>query len=244
MSMLLEKRAPRSHTAPRPWAAPERPYVPNGSLSTNFWQKRPSASMNCQKRSPIKKFVKKDHLWVAARLGRRHVSPAAWAKAGRHMPLAPTPACLLTGDAVDHRFLWWALPPDPIPTCWRGTCRLSQCRHPAAPIPNPDGADSHADDVDSEARKLLDLPMWWFFACDMDSVLFSSVYSMLWNTHTVNRLELLWNRKRHPLLLQRLNWTTLLLKGSSLAHACSFAHLSLALHFSSLLSNELSLGRV
>jgi hypothetical protein len=141
------------------WAYPRNIKVRGGGREVNFWHKRPPTPMNCQKLPPAKIFVKKDHLWVAARLGRWHVLPAAWAKAGRHMPPAPMPACLLTGDIVDHRYLWWALPPEPMPACWRGTCRLSQCRHPTVPCRTdiPDrctdfnvlkvmGADFHAQE--------------------------------------------------------------------------------------------------
>jgi hypothetical protein len=38
------------------------------------------------KRITSKKIVKKNHLSVAARLPRRHVTRAAWAKDGKHLP--------------------------------------------------------------------------------------------------------------------------------------------------------------
>jgi hypothetical protein len=71
--------------------------------------------VKCQKRPPAKFFVKKDHVLVAARLGRRLVSPVAWAKSGMYMPPSPTSAGLLTGNAVDRHYLWWSLPPGPMP---------------------------------------------------------------------------------------------------------------------------------
>jgi hypothetical protein len=42
-----------------------------------------------QKGPSAKKIVKKDHVSVAARLARRHVSRAAWAKSGKPLPPPP-----------------------------------------------------------------------------------------------------------------------------------------------------------
>jgi hypothetical protein len=59
--------------------------------------------MKYQKGPPLKIFVKKDHLSVAARLARRHVARAAWADAGMGVPPQPTPACGLAADSVRRR---------------------------------------------------------------------------------------------------------------------------------------------
>jgi hypothetical protein len=64
----------------------------------------------------LNKFVKKDHPSVAARLARRHVARAAWAKDGKDMPPQPTPA----------RCLPWPSSPSPLES---GPCRLSSRRH-------------------------------------------------------------------------------------------------------------------
>jgi hypothetical protein len=55
------------------------------------------------KKTTCEKYCKKNHSWVAARLARRHVAHVAWAKAGKGVPPLPTPACQLSGDAVDRR---------------------------------------------------------------------------------------------------------------------------------------------
>jgi hypothetical protein len=67
---------------------------------TNELSKRTTFEKNCQKGPP--------------QSGGMTGLPAAWAKAGRHVPLGPTPACPLTGDAVDRHFQVWALPPQPL----------------------------------------------------------------------------------------------------------------------------------
>jgi hypothetical protein len=69
-------------------------------LCGNFLQKRPAAPMNCQKGPLLNKFVKKDHPLVAARLARRHVPRAAWAKDGKDLPPQPTPTRRLPSVAV------------------------------------------------------------------------------------------------------------------------------------------------
>jgi hypothetical protein len=69
--------------------------------------------MKWQKRSSFKKIVKRDHLWVVARLARRHVARAAWANDGKGVPPTPNPACFLAGDAVDGRQPKWAMPQMP-----------------------------------------------------------------------------------------------------------------------------------
>jgi hypothetical protein len=70
--------------------------------------------MNCQKRPLLNKFVKKDHPSVAARLARRHVARAAWAKDGKDMPPQPTPARCLPWPK-------WAMPALFQAACWRGS---------------------------------------------------------------------------------------------------------------------------
>jgi hypothetical protein len=103
----------------------------------NFWQKRPPASVKCQKRPPPKIFAKKDPLWVAAPL------PQATRGTCRH------PQCRHHLAAVAKPGTWpWRLagidvagmPPRPLPAplaTW--TCRHSHrrqglatwtCRHP------------------------------------------------------------------------------------------------------------------
>jgi hypothetical protein len=58
------------------------------------------------KKTTYEKIVKKDHVSVAARLARRHVSRAVWAKSGKSLPPPPTPTCWLTAIAIDRRFQW------------------------------------------------------------------------------------------------------------------------------------------
>jgi hypothetical protein len=82
----------------------------------DFLTKRTTVRVKRQKGPPAKKFIKKDHISVAACLARRHMSRAAWAKSGKPLPPPPAPAGLLTNDAVDSRY------PD-------GACRLGQRRH-------------------------------------------------------------------------------------------------------------------
>jgi hypothetical protein len=54
--------------------------------------------MKWQKGPPLKIFVKKHHLRMAARLPRRHVARAAWANAGTTLPPLPNPACGLARE--------------------------------------------------------------------------------------------------------------------------------------------------
>jgi hypothetical protein len=59
----------------------------------------------------VKFFAKKDHLWVAAPRGRRHVARAACAKAGMGVPPMPNPAWCWAGEPVGP---WHSIRP----LCW------------------------------------------------------------------------------------------------------------------------------
>jgi hypothetical protein len=110
----------------------------------NFWQKRPPPPTDCQKRPPVRFFVKKDPLLLAASLANWHVAHAAIARADMYLPPGTEPTRCLT----------WAMPPESDPTRWGGrwtsmacwchvsdpgnmltpsqaasTCRLCQWRH-------------------------------------------------------------------------------------------------------------------
>jgi hypothetical protein len=98
----------------------------------------------------VKFFAKKDHLWVAAPRGRRHVAPAATAKAGMGVPPPPKPACGL-------KAVWWALPrPAASPSAGKLRWRLPPVVLPA-PWQVPQVPDSGAD---SEGCRFVA-----FFAC-------------------------------------------------------------------------------
>jgi hypothetical protein len=69
--------------------------------------KKTTCKKNCQKEPCLGGGTSRQATRVACRLGQiRHVHAAT-----------PTPAGLLTGDAVDRRYLWWGLPAGPTPAC-------------------------------------------------------------------------------------------------------------------------------